>query len=107
MKTTRRMGAWLFGIVILAVGASGPNFSFETRTESARDALSEARFFDPPLSARPSVLWTWLNGYVDNDRLTRELEEMKSKGLADGVQAAVRHRPLRRAESSHVSHLRP
>ena len=27
------------------------------------------------------VLWAWLNGYVDREQLTRELEEMHAKGL--------------------------
>ena len=38
-------------------------------------------FQSPPVSARPMVLWAWLNGYVDRQQLTYELEEMKAKGL--------------------------
>jgi hypothetical protein len=38
-------------------------------------------FQSPPVSARPMVLWAWLNGYVDRQQLTRELEEMHAKGL--------------------------
>ena len=38
-------------------------------------------FMSPPVSSRPMVLWAWLNGYVDRDTLTRELEEMREKGL--------------------------
>jgi len=38
-------------------------------------------FRSPPLSARPMVLWAWLNGHVDRGQITRELEEMRAKGL--------------------------
>ena len=38
-------------------------------------------FMSPPVSSRPMVLWAWLNGYVDRDTLTKELEEMREKGL--------------------------
>ena len=38
-------------------------------------------FQTPPVSSRPMVLWAWLNGYVDRQQLTRELEEMRAKGL--------------------------
>jgi hypothetical protein len=43
--------------------------------------LSASEFCSPPLSARPMVLWAWLNGYVDRRQITRELEEMRAKGL--------------------------
>ena len=44
-------------------------------------ALSASEFLSPPISSRPMVLWAWLNGYVDREQLTRELEEMRAKGL--------------------------
>lgn len=31
------------------------------------------------------ALWTWLNGYVDHKQITRELEEMKAKGMRGAV----------------------
>ncbi len=43
--------------------------------------LSEDLFRNPPLEARPGVLWPWLNGYVDRKQLVYELEQMKAKGL--------------------------
>ena len=51
----------------------------------AAAALSEEDFRNPPSAARPSVLWTWLNGYVDEKQITRELEEMKAKGLRGAI----------------------
>ncbi len=43
--------------------------------------ISVAGFQSPPLSARPMVLWPWLNGHVDRRQITRELQEMRAKGL--------------------------
>jgi len=37
-------------------------------------ALSEAEFRTPPIAARPSCFWSWLNGNVDRQQITRELE---------------------------------
>lgn len=51
----------------------------------SRAALSEEEFREPPMQARPAVLWTWLNGHVDRKQITRELEEMKAKGLRGAV----------------------
>ncbi|NTV82181.1 MAG: hypothetical protein HGA24_12260, partial [Candidatus Aminicenantes bacterium] len=73
MNAFRRTGFALLGTVLLAFGACGPGASTGSRAASDRAALSEKDFFDPPLAARPSVLWAWLNGYVDRDQLTREL----------------------------------
>jgi hypothetical protein len=38
-------------------------------------------FRHPPLSARPAVYWAWINGLTDKGQLTRELEELKVKGI--------------------------
>jgi hypothetical protein len=43
--------------------------------------LSQEAFRNPPIQARPSVLWSWLNGHVDHQQITRELEEMKANGV--------------------------
>ena len=44
-------------------------------------SITVSGFQSPPLSARPMVLWPWLNGHVDRAQMTRELEEMRAKGL--------------------------
>ncbi len=38
-------------------------------------------FRNPPLSARPAVYWAWVNGLTDKAQMTRELEELKAKGI--------------------------
>lgn len=43
---------------------------------------SPALFRDPPLEARPGAFWDWMNGNVDLAEMTRELEEMKDKGMS-------------------------
>jgi len=85
MNAFRRMGFALIGAAILVFGACGTGASTGSRPASDRAALSEKDFFDPPLSARPGVLWAWLNGFVDRDQLTRELEELKAKGLGGAI----------------------
>lgn len=51
----------------------------------AKAGLSEEDFRNPPLEARPSALWSWLNGHVDSRQITRELEEMKAKGMRGAI----------------------
>ncbi len=34
-----------------------------------------------PTSARPSVYWAWVNGLTEKRQMTRELEELKAKGI--------------------------
>lgn len=45
------------------------------------DKISPEAFADPPMEARPGALWCWLNGYVDRERITREMEEAKALGM--------------------------
>jgi hypothetical protein len=85
MRTLRKINPALLGTVLLVFGACGPGASTGSRPASDLAALSEKDFFDPPVSARPSVLWAWLNGFVDRDQLTRELEELKAKGLGGAI----------------------
>ena len=43
---------------------------------------SAALFRNPPMEARPGAFWDWLNGNFDLAQITRELEEMKAKGMS-------------------------
>jgi hypothetical protein len=38
-------------------------------------------FQNPPLAARPSVYWVWVNGLTDQRQMTWELQELKAKGI--------------------------
>jgi hypothetical protein len=55
------------------------------QSEKQVKELSEKEFANPPLDARPGALWTWLNGYVKPDQITKELEEMKAKGMRGAI----------------------
>ncbi len=48
------------------------------------EGLDITAFQDPPLRARPRAYWDWINGAVTLDQLTRDLEEMKDKGMGGG-----------------------
>ena len=41
----------------------------------------ETGFKTPPATVRPGAFWCWLNGNMNKGSITRDLEEMKSKGL--------------------------
>ena len=43
---------------------------------------TSALFRNPPMEARPGAFWDWMNGDVDLDRITYELEQMKEKGMS-------------------------
>ncbi|MCF7957925.1 MAG: hypothetical protein K9M57_05685 [Phycisphaerae bacterium] len=48
---------------------------------SSFDTISPAAFVNPPMEARPGALWCWLNGYVNHEQMTREMEEAKALGM--------------------------
>lgn len=85
MKDSRKIILTVFTAAVLVLGACGPGRSSVSRPAAGSEGLSEKLFFDPPLAARPSVLWAWLNGFVDRDQLTRELEELKAKGFGGAI----------------------
>ncbi len=45
------------------------------------DTISPEAFENPPMEARPGALWCWLNGTVDHEQMTREMEEAKALGM--------------------------
>lgn len=52
---------------------------------AAPSDLLESGFANPPREARTRCWWWWLNGNVTKDAITRELEEMKAKGMGGGM----------------------
>lgn len=53
-------------------------------SEPPNDPLAEA-FRDPPASARPWVYWWWLESNVSREGITRDLEAMRSAGIAGAL----------------------
>jgi len=53
--------------------------------------ISEADFQNPPLQARPSTYWMWMNGNITKEGITKDLEYMKrsSYGAAMMFNVAV------------------
>ena len=45
----------------------------------------EAGFQDPPQEARTRAFWWWLSGNVAKEVITRDLEEMKAKGMGGAL----------------------
>lgn len=72
INVPHRFGARLIAAVALLAAIS---------TASAADALSREQFANPPLEARPTAWWDWLNGNADLQTITSDLEEAKAKGM--------------------------
>lgn len=53
--------------------------------KEAGESLPTEDFLNPPVENRPMALWTWMNGYVDRDKMVYELEEMKDKGMRGAI----------------------
>ena len=49
--------------------------------QTAETTPLEARFQDPPMSARPRVWWHWMNGNVTKDGIARDMAWMKRVGI--------------------------
>ncbi len=62
------------------VGLIGLLGLFSSGMAMAADDLAQG-FAAPPDSARPRVYWWWLNSHVTRAGITRDLEEMKAKGI--------------------------
>jgi hypothetical protein len=45
------------------------------------DSVSPEAFANPPMEARPGAYWCWLNGTVDHEQMTREMEEARALGM--------------------------
>jgi hypothetical protein len=68
-----------FFVIHLAAG-----FFIELAAQSVT-GISQKDFLHPPLDARPGALWPWLNGHVDKAQISKELSEMKAKGMRGGI----------------------
>lgn len=65
------------------VSAESPTAPLEPRWAASLEPEVdlEAGWKNPPAMARPRCWWWWLNGNVTKEAITRDLEEMKAKGL--------------------------
>jgi len=63
----------------VSIGAAFPGWSADTSPAGAT-ALPQG-FRTPPDTYKPWVYWWWLNGNVTEKSITRDLEEMRKKGV--------------------------
>ncbi len=81
---------------ILMIGCSN---SLEQKISSERKKVNiqnlSDEFVNPPVSSRPGAYWCWLNGDVTKTSITKDLEEMKDKGMgrAEIWDVALRNDP--------------
>lgn len=61
------------GSAVLAAEAGGPGASLA------------GGFASPPASARPWVYWSWLNGNVNTQQITADLEAMRGRGIGGAM----------------------
>lgn len=78
-RTVARLAAGLVMCFLASAAALG-----NEGAQGSSDTLAQG-FRHPPRSARPDVYWAWLNGCTDRAQLTRELEEMKAKGIGGAL----------------------
>lgn len=71
---------YLFHLAVLAalffIASSCSEVSENTDSASLQEG-----FTDPPLSARPWAYWVWMNGNFNYSQITKDLEDLKSKGM--------------------------
>ncbi len=69
-------------IITILVAVIAGNVMAEKHSIAPGDSDLTAGFRNPPIEARPGAFWDWLNGNVNLAQITRELEEMKAKGMS-------------------------
>ena len=67
-------------LAIMALSVTGCSLPQYEKEIDLRQLSEE--FVDPPMASRPGAYWCWLNGDVTKESLTRDLEEMKAKGMS-------------------------
>lgn len=71
---------YFYSLVILAVICISAVSCSEPVKNAGAPSLQEG-FSNPPLSARPWAYWVWTNGNFNYSQITKDLEDLKSKGM--------------------------
>lgn len=84
IRWTNSLLDWIFKIQILVYAIL--LFSCQGKPVSQQSKINggiilEEEFRNPPASVRPWAYWVWSNGNFDYSQLTRDLEEIKAKGM--------------------------
>jgi len=67
---------FLFSLIFFIAASSVPH-----KQDLSDFQNLSTKFFEPPISSRPGAFWCWLNGDVTKASITKDLEEMKAKGI--------------------------
>ena len=71
----------VIAITLLAILFSCQNSKLNNQEKTCEEITLEEGFKNPPQSARPWAYWVWSNGNFNYSQLTRDLEEIKDKGM--------------------------
>lgn len=52
-------------------------FVFTVCTVAMQAQITKENFKNPPMQARPSTYWMWMNGHISKEGITADLEYMK------------------------------
>lgn len=73
---------YIYLILLIILNACG--IKSEEHSVHSSEIL-EQKFDSPPIEARLRAYWWWVNGNATKESITRDLEEMKSKGFGGAV----------------------
>ena len=69
-------------VLVAACSAAWPRAASPAERDGGAGAIDvETSFRAPPDAAKPWAYWWWLNANVTRESITRDLEEMKKKGI--------------------------
>lgn len=84
MRTFFPVRILLFAGLTLGLFQTVGTASGEAQSQAVTGGASplDVGWANPPRDARVRAYWWWLNGNVTRESITRDLEEMKAKGLS-------------------------
>ena len=80
--TAGGVAALLLAATVPLVAAASPSGTGQTGWDAKPGRLDPAAFHNPPATDRPHAFWFW-NGKLTEDELSRQLDEMKAKGIEE------------------------
>ncbi|MDZ5441541.1 glycosyl hydrolase [Micromonospora sp. 4G57] len=80
--TAGGVAALLLAAAVPLVAAASPSGTGQAGWDARTGRLDPGTFTDPPATDRPHAFWFW-NGKLTEDELSRQLDEMKAKGIEE------------------------
>jgi hypothetical protein len=85
MRRFVRLSSVLVAVCLLFPGALSHSQQVNSRPRLAESDALRRGFLNPPPSAKARCYWWWLNSYTTTDTITRDLTEMKAKGMEGAI----------------------